>query len=171
MDRIYLWFHPPPVLPAVKQAGRAALAQIIYLQSASLLLGISLSYSSVRLVNQNAVSAPYKRARLFPARQKNSEFPDLNASLTFMSQARRLSQCHYSSPSSLRAALLAPLVLLAELLVSLILGCGVLFVVGAAEVSFCDKVSSSSLSSGCSCSCFWYSSRKYVCRHVSQAAL
>lgn len=81
--------------------------------------------------------------------------PDLNASLIAMSQSRRLSQRHYSSPpSSLRAALLAPLVLLAELLVSLILGCGVLFVVGAADVSFCDDVSSSSLSSGCSCSCF-----------------
>lgn len=71
-----------------------------------------------------------------------------------MLQSRRLSQRHYSSPSSLRAALLAPFVLLAELLVSLILGCGVLFVVGAADVSFCEDESSSSLSSGCSCSCF-----------------
>lgn len=89
-----------------------------------------------------------------------------------MSQSRRRasSQRHYSSPSSLRAALLAPLVLLAELLVSFILGCGVLFVVGAADVSFCEDESSSSFSSGCSCSCFWYSSRKYVCSHVSHAA-
>jgi hypothetical protein len=143
------------------------MAQIIYLQSASLLLGISLSYSSVRLVIRNAVSAPQKRSRPFPARQ-NSDSPDLNSSLIAMSHSRRPSQRHYSSPpSSLRAALLAPLVLLAEWLVSLILGCGVLFVVGAAEVSFCDDESSSSLSSGCSCSCFWYSSRKYVCHHVS----
>lgn len=98
--------------------------------------------------------APRKTIHPFPARQ-NSESPDLNASLMAITQSHCLSQCHYSSPSSLLATLLvAPLVLLAELLVSLILGCGVLFVVGAAEVSFCEDESSSSFSSGCSCSCF-----------------
>lgn len=100
-------------------------------------------------------SVPHTREPALSPPGKTPNPPDMNASLIAMSQSRRLSQRHYSSPpSSLRAALLAPLVLFAELLVSLILGCGVLFVVGAADVSFCDDVSSSSLSSGCSCSCF-----------------
>lgn len=69
-----------------------------------------------------------------------------------------------SSPSSLRAALLGPWVLFAELLISRIRGCGVLaLVVGGADVSFWDPDSSSSPSSGCSCNSCSYSLMKNSC--------
>lgn len=151
------WASPTTASDRPNRQARLLTAQIVYLQSASLLLGISQSYSSVRLVNRNAVSAPRKTSRPFPRQGKTPNPPRLERIFVIaMPQSRRRasSQLHYSSPSSLRAALLAPLVLLAELLVSLILGCGVLFVVGAADVSFCEDESSSSFSSGCSCSCF-----------------
>lgn len=132
------------------------MAQMIYLQQVSLLLGSwYFPFILVRTPRQSKCSqCPTQDNPPFP-HQAKLRIPRLERVFDgHILQSRRPSQRHYSSPSSLRAALLAPLVLLAELLVSLILGCGVLFVVGAADVSFCDEESSSSFSSGCSCSCF-----------------
>lgn len=75
------WASPTTASDRPNRQARLPMAQIVYLQSASLLLGISQSYSSVRLVNRNAVSAPRKTTRPFPRQGKTPNPPDLNASL------------------------------------------------------------------------------------------
>lgn len=92
------WASPTTASDRPNRQARLQTAQIVYLQSASLLLGISQSYSSVRLVNRNAVSAPRKTTRPFPAKAKLRILPDLERIFVIgMSRSHRAPVAHRAS--------------------------------------------------------------------------